>query len=124
MKKILITIALIAAPALALADDARYAETFSCELKDGKKMEEVMANNKRWLANARQAAGTDEINSYSLTPVVGDLSRFVFIDSFPSMAAWAAYKSAEESEESKAIEATFNDLMDCSKNRLYKSTKT
>jgi hypothetical protein len=71
----------------------------------------------------RKEAGSDEVRSYALRTVVGDLTKFVFADTYPNMAAWPAAKSAEESAEGKAIEAAFEDLMECTKNRLYESTE-
>ena len=125
MRKALWTVMLILIPGLCLADSHKsIAEVWQCELKEGKEMKDVMANNKRWLAHTRKMAGTDEINSWSLQTAVGDLTKFVFIDGYPDMKAWAAAKSAEESEEGKAIEETFNLLMDCTKNRLYNATRT
>lgn len=125
MRKILWISLLMIVPGITLAadNDSRIAETFQCELKEGKTMKEVQANNVRWLANARKNAGTDSVNSYAFEPIVGDQTKFVFIDSYPDLAAWAAAKSADQNEEGKAIEAAFNDLMECAKNRLYKSTK-
>ena len=39
-------------PLIALADagDVRIIEMWQCELKDGQKMEDVKANNTKWLA--------------------------------------------------------------------------
>lgn len=109
--------------ALAAENDSRIAETYQCDLKDGKTMDEVQAVNVRWLANTRKQAGTDGVNSYAFEPIVGDQTKFVFIDSYPDLAAWAAAKSADDTEEGKAIEAAFGELMDCEKNRLWKTTK-
>jgi hypothetical protein len=71
----------------------------------------------------RKEAGSDDVRSYALNTVVGDLTKFVFADTYPNMAAWSAAKSAEESAEGKAIEAAFEALMECEKNRLYESTE-
>ena len=71
----------------------------------------------------RKAAASDDVRSYALNTVVGDLTKFVFVDTFPDMAAWSAAKSAAESDEGKAIEAAFEELMECTKNHLYESTE-
>jgi len=125
MKNILLALALCLAPFLAFADsgDVRTVEMWQCELKDGKKMEEVQANNEKWLAMTRKVTGSDEIRSYAMTTVVGDQSNFVFVDTYPDLATWSAAKSAEKSAEGDAISAAFEELMDCSKNRLFKSTQ-
>lgn len=123
MKNYLIAAVFLLAPAASMADshDTAIVEMWQCELKEGAKMEQVEANNVKWLAHARAVTGSNEVNSYSLTSVVGDLTTFVFVDAYPTMAAWSVAKSAEKSEEGAAIEAAFQELIDCTKNRLYKS---
>jgi hypothetical protein len=124
MIKIILALAFLAAPLLASADDhTRIVEFWKCELKDGKEMSDVEANNKKWLAMTRKTAGSEQVNSYMMTTIVGDQTKFMFADVYPDMASWSAAKSAEESDEGAAIEATFDDLMECSDNRLYKSDR-
>ena len=97
MKKVLLFTVFLLAPAWCLADnhDTSIVEMWKCSLKDGKTMEEVQAVNKRWLAMTRKVAGTEEINSYSLETVVGDLTIFGFADASPDMATYAKVKAAE-----------------------------
>jgi hypothetical protein len=125
MKKCFLAIVFLMIPALGMADEhnTSIVEMWQCELKEGKTMEEVEANNKKWLALARKNAGSDEVNSYALTTMVGDQTAFIFADSYPTLAAWSSAKSAGDSDEGSAIEAAFEELMDCTKNRLYKATK-
>lgn len=125
MKKIILVLVFMLLPGLCLADnhDSAIVEMWKCELKDGKKMEDVEANNTKWLALTRKVTGSEEVNSYMMTTVVGDQTKFLFADAFPDMKSWSAAKSADESEEGSAIEAVFDDLMDCTDNRLYKSKK-
>ena len=124
MRRMILAAIFCFTPLIGLADagDVRIVEMWQCELKEGQKMEDVKANNTKWLAMTRKEAASDDVRSYALSTVVGDQSKFVFVDTFPNLAAWSAAKSAE-SEEGKAIEATFNELMDCTKNRLFKSTE-
>lgn len=124
MKRLFFAIVFCVVPAIVQADsgDTATVEMFSCALKEGKTMEEVQANNTKWLALTRKTAGSEDVNSYALEPVVGEISKFVFVDVYPTMASWAAAKSAN-TDEGKAIEETFNELMDCAKNRLYNSTQ-
>ena len=125
MRRIILAFVFCFTPLVCLANagDVRIVEMWQCELKDGQKMEDVKANNTKWLAMTRKEAASDDVRSYALSTVVGDLTKFVFIDTFPDMAAWSAAKSAEESDEGKAIEAAFEELMKCTKNRLYESTE-
>ena len=124
MRRMILAAIFCFTPLIGLADagDVRTVEMWQCELKEGQKMEDVIANNTKWLAMTRKEAASDDVRSYALSTVVGDQSKFVFVDTFPNLAAWSAAKSAE-SEEGKAIEATFDELMDCTKNRLFKSTE-
>ena len=123
MKKLLIAVVFLIVPVLGVADnhDTAVVEMWKCELKEGVEMEKVEANNKAWLAMTRKNAGSEDVNSYMLTTVVGDQTKFLFADAFPDMKAWAAAKSAEDSEEGAAIEAMFDELMECTDNRLYNS---
>ena len=123
MRKLFLAIVFLVMPVLSSADDhTAIVEFWKCELKDGATMEAVEANNKKWLAATRKAAGSDDVNSYLMTTIVGDQTAFWFADAYPDMSAWSA-ANEEMSDELKAIEATFEELMDCSDNRLYKSTK-
>lgn len=123
MKKFILVLVFLLLPGLCLADnhESSIVEMWKCKLKDGKKMEDVEANNTKWLALTRKSTGNDEVNSYILSTVVGSQETFQFADIYPDMATWSAAKSAEESEEGKAIEAMFDELSDCTDNRLYKS---
>jgi len=125
MRNVLIAIVLLIVPVLGLADnhDTAVVEMWKCELKEGKEMSDVEANNKKWLAMTRKTSGSEDVNSYVLTTVVGDQTMFLFADAYPDMNAWAAAKSAGDSEEGEAIEAMFDELMDCTDNRLYNSKR-
>lgn len=125
MRKVLLFALFLLAPTWALADnhDTAIVEMWKCKLKDGKTMEEVQAVNKKWLAMTRKVAGTEEINSYSLETIVGDLTIFGFADAYPDMATYAKVKAAEDTDEGEAIDAAFDELMDCTDNRLYSSKK-
>ena len=125
MRKVVLFTLFLLVPTWALADnhDTAIVEMWKCKLKDGKTMEEVQAVNKRWLAMTRKVAGSDEVNSYSLETIVGDLTMFGFADAYPDMATYAKVKAAEDTEEGEAIDDAFDALMDCTDNRLYNSTK-
>lgn len=125
MRRMILAAIFCFTPLIGLADagDVRIVEMWQCELKEGQKMEDVKANNTKWLAMTRKAAASDDVRSYALSTIVGDQSKFVFVDTFPNLAAWSAAKSAEKSDAGDAIEAAFEELMDCTKNRLFKSTE-
>ena len=126
MKKAILMTVFLLIPGFCMADhhSESIVEMWKCELKEGKKMEDVDANNKKWLAMTRKVTGSEEVQSFTLNPVVGSQNRFMFADVFPDMAAWAKAKSADETEEGKAINATFDELLDCAENRLFTSERT
>ena len=120
MKKIATT--LIAALLLGVSFSAAaepMSAVFYCKLHDGKTKEEIMAVNAKWLKWARETAGTDEITSSFVETVVGDLGGFMWVDTYPSAAAWAKIADAESS-----FDAEFDALSTCSGNRLIRATPT
>ena len=100
-----------------------YREAWSCKLKDGKEIEEVQAANSKWLAYVRDNVDKS-IESAVLTAVVGNQEGFVFVDSYPSLATWAAAKKALDSDDGGALDDMFADLIDCKDNRLWKHEPT
>lgn len=123
MKRLLLTIVFLLAPALCLAEagDTQVVEVWNCAIKDGKTAAEVQAHNGKWLAFVRQtSAGVD---SYGMQNIVGDAGAFVFADVYPDLAAWGAVKNALDSDAGRALEQGFGELLDCTANRLYKSTQ-
>ena len=123
MKNVLIAIALLLAPALCLAEagDTRVVEVWDCTLNDGKTADQVAAHNAKWLAFVRQA--NPDINSYGMQRIVGSGQPFMFADVYPNLAIWGAAKSLLDSDEGRALEQGFNELLECSSNRLYNSTQ-
>jgi hypothetical protein len=53
------------------------------------------------------------------TPVVGKLETFIFVDSYPNMAAWAAAKDAADGEDGNELDDMFDEVSECSENRLW-----
>jgi hypothetical protein len=123
MKKLLLAIVFLMAPALCLAEagDTRVVEVYNCNLKDGKTAAEVEAHNATWLAFVRQTSAG--VNSYGMERMVGDGADFMFADVYPDLGAWSAVKKALHSDAGQAIEQGFGDLLDCDSNRLYNSTE-
>ena len=75
------------------------------------------------MVSANQNVKGSGINSRIVTPLVGDLGSFIFVDSFPNLASWSEAKAAMQSGEGQKIEAAFDELSDCTSNRLYTSTQ-
>jgi hypothetical protein len=123
MKKLILAGVFCLAPTLGLADtgDTRVLEVWDCTIKEGKTVEEVTAHNANWLAMARSVNA--EVNSFGLESMVGETEVFMFVDSYPDLAAWGAVKVAMDSEQGAAIEDGFAEMLDCTSNRLFKSTQ-
>jgi len=107
---------------IAAADS--IAETWTCEVKEGKKIEDVQAINSKWLkwVNAHVEGGG--VTSSVGESVVGNSEKFIFVDSYPNLATWAAVKDALDSPAGDELDELFEDVSECSENRLWKIEDT
>ena len=102
--------------------DTSINEVFTCQLKEGKTMDDVRAANSKWVKfmNANVAGGN--IGSSIATTVVGNATSgyFLYVDTFANLESWSTAKSATEgNDEGEAIDAELGEVADCSGNRLY-----
>ena len=118
----LLAVAGLGISGLATADS--FSSVYTCKLKDDVEMEDVQKANSKWLkfVNANVAGGG--ITSSVGTAVVGNFENFIFVDTFPSLAAWAATQELLDSDAGDEIDGLFEDLSDCSKNSLWKFEDT
>ena len=58
------------------------------------------------------------------TTIVGNNKVFIFVDSYPNLATWAAAKNALDSDVGQEVEGLFGDVSECSDNRLWKVEDT
>ena len=102
---------------------AVYAEpvsiVYSCKLKEGSTKEDAMEINARWLKWARSTAGTDEITSSYVSTIAGDFGSFMWVDTYPSIAAWGKIVDADSD-----FDEEFNEVSTCSGNRIYRGEET
>ena len=100
------------------------ANVYTCKLKDDVEMEAVQAANSKWLkfVNARVEGGG--ITSAVGTAIVGDNEIFIFVDTYPSLSSWAATQELLDSDAGDELDGLFEDLTDCSSNRLWKLEAT
>jgi hypothetical protein len=123
MKKFL-SMALVAAAAASsplLADE--YNNVYTCKLNEGKKVEDVQVANSAWLKWVR-ANVNENINSHVGTAVVGKSDMFLFVDSYPDLATWAATHMALQNDAPKELEANIEAAAKCSENRLWQMRPT
>lgn len=126
MKKLLpgVFVAFVALCLSGIASADNIAETWTCKLKEGKSIEDVQATNSKWLKWINAQVGGGGITSSVGKSVVGDTTIFIFVDSYPTLAAWAAAKQAMDSEEGSALDDLFGEDSECSDNRLWKIEDT
>lgn len=107
---------------IAAADS--IAETWTCKVKEGKKIEDVQAINSKWLewVNAQVEGGG--ITSSVGESVIGNIENFIFVDTYPNLATWAATKDALDSDAGAKLDELFEDVSECSENRLWKIKNT
>ena len=125
MKKIvssvLFTLAIAVTSSSIFADSIVAA--YTCELKEGKKMEELQAANSKWLKWVRDNVNKD-IKSEVGTAVVGKQNMFLFADTYPDLTVWAATQTALDSDAGSEMEGLFSEISECSENRLWKFEPT
>lgn len=124
MKKIITVISSCLVLGFAVSAHADgVAESWQCELKDGKTIADVQAVNSKWLkwVNSRVDGA---VRSSIGTAIVGNAEIFMFVDSYPDLATWAAVKDALDSEEGNEISSMFEETSECSANRLWNMEET
>ena len=99
------------------------AESWLCELKDDKTIEDVQAVNSKWL-NWVNGHVDGVVRSSVGTAIVGNAEIFMFVDSYPDLATWAAVKTALDSDEGNEISGMFEETSECSSNRLWNMEET
>lgn len=125
MKKSLIAVlALLGLGISGLASADSIANVYTCKLKDGVELEAVQEANSKWLKFVNAHVEGGGITSAIGTAIVGDAEIFLFVDSYPSLSSWAAAAELLDSDAADEIEDLFEDLNDCSSNRLWKLENT
>ena len=101
-----------------------YREVWQCKAEEGKTIEDIQAVNSKWLAWMRKNVNK-KIDSGVSTAIVGNLERFIFVDTYPSLDAWSKGRGAQQdNEEMDAIQAEFNEVMMCKENSLMEHQPT
>jgi len=123
-KFIAISLAAMGLGLVGVATADTYANVYTCTLNDDVKMEDVQAQNSKWLAWVNANVEGGGITSAVGTAVVGNQEVFLFIDTYPSLSSWAATAEALDSDAAKELEDLFEDTNECSKNNLWKIEPT
>lgn len=108
-----------------IANADRVIEAWTCDLKEDKNVEDVQAANSKWLKWVRaNVEGGEAIESAVGSPIVGNLEIFLFVDTYPDLATWAAAKEALDSDAADEFDDMFDELSECSQNRVWKMEDT
>lgn len=99
-------------------------ESWQCELKNDATTEDVQAVNSKWLKFVNKHSKGGKITSSLGSAVVGNQSKFLFVDSYPDMATWAAVKDALNGDAGEEVDGMFEDVMECTENRLWSMEDT
>lgn len=118
---ILVSITLIFFSNAVFADNIVAA--YTCKLKEGKKQEDVQAVNSKWLKWVRKNVNENIESSFG-SAVVGDQDMFLFVDTYPDLMTWAETQTALDGDAASELEDMFNDVSECSENRLWKFEPT
>ena len=126
MKKLLpvtlIAIFTVCLSGIATADS--IAETATCTVAEGMTIEDVQAKNSDWLKWVNAHVDGGGVTSAVGTAVIGNTETFIFVDTYPDLATWAAAQDALDSDAADDIEDLFKDVSKCSENRLWKIENT
>jgi hypothetical protein len=105
--------------------DTPVDEVFTCKLKEGKEFKDVRKANAEWVKHMNSAVNVGEIKSGTVTPVVGEGGgSFLFVDTYPSLDAWATAEEYQHSDAGQAAMKAISDALDaasdCTGNHLYR----
>ena len=107
-----------------LASADSISNVYTCKLKDDVEMEAVQAANSKWLKFVNKNVEGGGITSSVGTAVVGNQEIFLFVDTYPSLSSWAATAELLDSDAGDEVDGLFEDLTECSENRLWKLEAT
>ncbi len=126
MKKLLTAtfVALVTLCLSGIATADSIAETWTCEVNDDKKIEDVQAINSKWLKWVNDHVEGGGIKSSVGESVVGNSEKFIFVDTYPDLTTWAAAKEALDSAAGEELDELFEDVSECSENRLWRIEDT
>lgn len=118
--KVSLVVAILGIATGASAADQRAVVLWKCAPAEGKTIKDVHKANALWVKHVNAKVAGGDIQSYVLTPVIGKSGTFMYADSFPSLASWAAAQELK-SDELTAIQKQLDAAAKCEKSSLHKS---
>ena len=102
--------------------ETRTLQLWTCTVNTGKTLADVQTVDTKWVKFVNSKVKGGDIHSSTASPVTGTLDHFMFIDSFPSIEAWAAQQTVMATPEGVALNAEFDAVTKCTAGNLYTST--
>ena len=91
-------------------------------MKDGVEIEDVQAADSQWLDRINDNVNGGGNTSAIGTAIVGNQEIALFVDSYPSLTAWAAEQEAIQNSDD--LDDLFADISDCRGSRLWRMEDT
>lgn len=123
-KFVIVTFAVISLGVWGVASADTIANVYTCTLNDDVEIEDVQAQNSKWLAWVNANVEGGGITSSVGTAVVGNQDVFIFIDTYPNLSSWAATQEALNSDAADELDDLFEATNECSKNALWRIQAT
>ena len=112
-----------------VAEGERIVEIWTCTVNEGSTIDDVGRLTASWNEFIRSVGATDA-RSFILSHLIGTIrghettsdvtTSFLFLDSFPDVASWAAAKRAEQTPEGQELMSAFIRANTCTANTLYR----
>lgn len=106
--------------------ETRTLQLWTCTVNTGKTLADVQAVDSKWVKFVNDKVKGGDIHSSIVTPITGsgNLDQFMFLDSFPSIEAWAAQQTVMATPAGVALNAEFDAVTKCSAGNLYSSKES
>lgn len=123
-KALLLTCLSFATALAALPATAEVAQLWHCELKEGKTEADEKVGNDRYIKFVNENVEGGGVRTFAGHPIVGNLDKFVYVDTFPSLEAWTEKEAAMQTEEGQRIEQALEETATCESSSLYRVVRS
>ena len=117
-------ITLLTLSILSFGINASAVAIYTCDLEEGKTIDEVKAANSKWVKAVNNLSEL-EVSSYVLEPIVSsDMEGFTFIDTYTDEVAWATVNREIRSGALSELSDLFEGLSECPSVTLHNSKES
>lgn len=123
-KALLLAVAGLMAAGGSFTSAAEVAQLWHCELKEGKTEADEKAGNDRWVQFVNENVEGGGVRTFAGHTMVGNLNKFIYVDTFPSLEAWAEKEAAMQTEEGQEIDQALEQTATCESSSLYRIVRS